>query len=117
MSQDIRINKGADFLMNVTVLGYTGPSYTALCQIKKSANDPTPFLSCTITKLDENPGCKFEAALTAAQTATFKTKGVSPMEPEQYVYDAIVINEAGLIVRVIEGYAWVYPNVSSEPPN
>lgn len=112
MNTDLRINKGATFEIEVDVANYVGPSYTALAYIKKSANDVTPYIECTITKVAENPGCIFRVELTAEQTKTFKTTGNSPMEPEPYVYDIIVMDPDNKVVRVLEGYALVYPGVT-----
>lgn len=114
MSKDIRINRGADFVMDVTIVNYVDVDYEALCYIKKSANDPQPIVNCTITKLVVGTGCKFRASLTAAETLLLKTRGISPMDHEQYVYDVIVKDTSGQIVRILEGYAWVSPGVSIE---
>ena len=112
MNTDIRINKGATFEIEVDVANYIGSSYTAKAWIKKSANDVVPYIECTVVKVAENPGCIFRVELTAEQTKSFKTTGNSPMEPEQYVYDIIVMDPDNKIVRVLEGYAWVHPGVT-----
>lgn len=117
MNTDLTIRKGATFAIAVEVPGIDDPDYTALCYIKKSANDLMPLLECTIVKILPvppaiGPVCYFRVSLTAEQTLTLKTSGVSPMNLEQYVYDIIVSDSAGQIVRVLEGYIWVSPGVT-----
>lgn len=112
MGQDLRINRGADFAVNVTLVGYTELSYTALCYIKRSANDPLPVVTPTITKILENPGCKFQVSLTGNETLGLITKGNSYADLERYVYDIIVTGPLGQVVRILEGYVFVSPGVS-----
>lgn len=114
MGQDLRINRGADFAVNVTLLGYTDLSYTARCYIKKSAKDLTPVVTPSITKIIENPGCKFRVSLTGAETLNLVTKGNSYADLERYVYDIVVLNPLGQTVRILEGYVFVSPGVSIE---
>jgi len=112
MGQDLRINRGADFAAVITLVGYTDFEYTAVCYIKKSARDPLPVVECTITKILENPGCKFKISLTADQTLSLVTKGDSYANLERYVYDILIRNPNSDIARILEGYVFVSPGVS-----
>jgi len=112
MGQDLRINRGADFEAIITLVGYTDFSYTAVCSIKRSARDADPVVECTITKILENPGCKFKISLTADQTLLLVTKGDSYANLERYVYDILIRNPNSKIVRILEGYIFVSPGVS-----
>lgn len=119
MSQDITINRYADFLMNVNILGYTDTTYEAKAHIKKVATEVTPFMEFTITKLEENPGCMFSCSLTALQTADLVTKGITALDLERYVYDIVITDSVGRIFRVLQGNVLVSPGVTIavvEPP-
>lgn len=115
MNTDIRINRGATFVMDVEIANYVDVSYSACCYIKKSANDPEPVVQGLITKIEENPGCYFRVSFTPEETLLLKTTGISPMELSQYVYDIIVTDSSNQIIRILEGYAWVSPGVTICP--
>jgi len=112
MGQDLNINRGADFAVNITLLGYADLSYTALCYIKRSANDPLPVATPLITKIAENPGCIFQVSLTAEETLSLLTKGNSYADTERYVYDITIRNPNDRVVRILNGYVLVSPGVT-----
>jgi hypothetical protein len=112
MGYNMAIKRGADFAAVITLVGYTDLSYTALCYIKKSANDPLPVVTPLITKITEDPGCVFRVSLTAAETLALLTKGASYADTERYVYDITVRNPEGRVVRILEGYVFVSPGVT-----
>jgi len=106
---DDEIKQGSDYFLNLTIEDENGTainltSASARGQLRNSfrATDPLAAFTCTVT--DAAAG-KVQAKLTNVQTAALPA-------PLNAVYDIEVVYADGTVSRVLEGSAFISPEVT-----
>jgi hypothetical protein len=117
---DFYIEQGATFYRklvfkdgNQTELDLTGNQFAG--KIRRTISDPNVIVEFTFSVLDQvtNPG-EVEVMLTDAQTSAIPTKPQKTAErvPEKFAYDIERTLPGGRKERVLEGVAFVSPEVT-----
>lgn len=119
------IRKGANWDIILTILDKDGNPlplagyYDGRCQIRKTAKvtDTAILAAPTITFPTEINGIavvgKMRLSLTAAETDSIPTTGVSFLEPSKYIYDVELVRRSDEYTsRPLEGFVYIVPGVT-----
>lgn len=114
--RDLNINQGATYTLDVlgvktaagTDLNITG--YAVRAQIRRRVTDAAIVAAFTCTIVTPAIGA-FRISLTAAETTALPSSG-SKDEPLECVYDVEIESPSGVVSRVLEGAAFISPEVT-----
>ena len=114
---DLQIDQGATFSQgfqwqsgNGTPINLGG--YVGSCVIRRTATSSEVLATADIVVTDAVNG-KFMVTMSKTQTASIPTDGTSYKDKLQYVYD-VYFSVGTSRYRVINGYAYVSPEVTRE---
>ena len=113
---DIYIEQGTTWSIDLTIQQSNGQpmdltGYTGRCQIRSSAISQTILASPAVTVTDAKNG-KLTISLTADETAAIPVNGYSYSSVSQYVYDLELVDGMGRVMRLLNGYARISPEVT-----
>jgi hypothetical protein len=121
---DIHIDQGANWSLSLTWKDDTGTpvnltGYTARMQIRKAYNDSTVKLSLTSSSGIVLGGVAGTVAISATKT---QTAGISvdylslfyhnDKPSQKMVYDLELETSGGVVTRLLQGVAFIYPEVT-----
>jgi len=117
---DITIEQGADFELPLTLqhsdgTAYNLTGYTGRGQIRKYHRSATITVSFTVTiptPLTLPTTGQLTISLTAVQTAAIPAGELITDERSKYVYDIEIVSGAGTVKRILDGFAFISPEVS-----
>lgn len=113
---DLNINQGATYTLDVpgiktaagADLNITG--YTVRAQIRRRVNDPAILATFTTAIVTPAVGA-LQLSLTAAETTALPSSS-SKDQPLACVYDCEIVSPAGVVSRILEGTAFISPEVT-----
>ena len=113
---DITIEQGATFCLPMTIKNHDGShfdltNWTGRGQIRKSHRATTVICSFVFTYHDRLKG-KMEAGLSDEVTQQIPAGEVVTDPRSKYVYDIEIENTTGQVKRLLEGNAYVSPEVT-----
>ncbi|MPM97973.1 hypothetical protein SDC9_145154 [bioreactor metagenome] len=113
---DIYIEQGTTWQLDLTIQQSDGTpmdltGYTGRCQIRSSAITQSESATPTVTVTDPVNG-KLTLSLSAEETSAIKVNGGSYASISQQVYDVELIDGMGRVMRILNGYARISPEVT-----
>jgi hypothetical protein len=111
------IQQNADFILTLDLTDANGiplnlTGYSARASIKNTPQDTLPLVSFTIV-FDPNPLLgKLVISLTAAQTKLLPANGARYNKTTSYLWDFLLVDASGKVVRLLEGTVNVSPGVT-----
>lgn len=106
---DLAIEQGSLFSLGMTVQQPKGTAYnltgfTARASLKQNYTDTNPIISFTVAILVPTDGT-LNVSLSSTQTAS--------LTPGDYVWDLLIDNGAGTVIRLVQGAVIVTPRVTA----
>jgi hypothetical protein len=116
---DIDIFQGANFALAFTVYGDDGEvlsiaGATIRGRVKNDINDLSAAAIFTfVGTVTDGPNGEGTLTLTAATTAAWVPPALAPKKrtPSKYLWDAEVVFSDGYVQRLLQGFAFVHPEV------
>lgn len=118
---DIEIYQGANFLLPITVYGDDGEPYsiagaTIRGRVKNDINDLTAAAIFTfVGTVTDGPNGEGTLTLSAAITAAWPApaQAAKKRAPTKYLWDCEIEFADGYVQRLLQGLAFVHPEVST----
>lgn len=118
---DITLEQGATFSKTITVYDDASPpvpinltGYQVRAQIRKKPKSDD-IIATFDTEIDEDPETgRITWSLAATVSDEINVDRTSTFDPLEYFYDLELEAPSGFVTRLLQGYAYIVPNVTRE---